>query len=68
MLEVIVCYATHVYSGKVKTHCYRCARTVWYKEPKRDGIKLCPQCHAIEYTLFTQQQKDDNNAANTSTD
>lgn len=62
MPEIIVCYHTRVYSGKVKTRCYRCERAVWYKEPKRDGIKLCSQCHAIEYTLYSQQQKEENNA------
>lgn len=68
MLEVIEGKRTYVKVGKIHANCMRCQSVVYYDPPRRQAIVLCSQCHAIEYTLFRQQQKEEDNATNTSID
>lgn len=63
MLEVIEGKRTYVKAGKIHANCMRCQSAVYYEPPRRQAIVLCSQCHAIEYTLYTQQQKEENNAS-----
>lgn len=61
---IIIANTVSTQKDDTRGTCMRCKRMVYFsRAEKLPAIVLCTQCHAIEYSLYVQAERDTSDAS-----